>query len=459
MRRTSAIFFAFLLLAALIPASPAQACRRSPPSPHETYKNALMIFEGEVLNVQRKSYERLEMRLRVEKVYKGRPEKEVLVFDPYFGTSCSNGLSTGIKYIIYVYPRKEGLAVTSCSGTQRLDSSQPIDFSAINERIAEIKTLDDAISKDSARKADLLKVKAAQQLYWQDYQQAEVTLRQLREIEPQNRWVIESLLNVLFQLKKPQEIFDLYTSTFAAPLPQIGDWENENIVAPWSYAWISLSKEIPKDARLVLKDMHFENTKNENLSQYGASFERVSFKNGTLRGSRLEGGNFLFTHFQQSDLSETIFNRGRFRNVGFFETNLRNADFTDAEFEKGSFSGDLSNAIFKNARFHQTSFRKATLDGTDFSNAQIFNSHFAELDFSKANLAGIQLTGSTYTCETKWPEGFDPVAAGAKMQERCDKPKQAQYPPPPPPPPPPPRPGGGGGRADREDIFFKKKKI
>ncbi|HRJ67239.1 MAG TPA: pentapeptide repeat-containing protein [Alphaproteobacteria bacterium] len=426
MRRIAATFLAFLLLATFIPTSPAQACWCSPPSPHETYKNALMIFEGEVLSIQRKSFARLEMRLRADKVYKGRPEKEVVVFDPYFGTSCSNGLSTGIKYVIYVYPRKEGLAVTSCSGTQRLDSSQPLDFSAINERIAEIKALDDAISKASAGKVDLLKVKAAQQLYWKDYQQAEVTLRQLRQIEPQNRWVIESLLNVFLQLKKPQEIFDLYTSTFTAPFPQSGDWENENVVEPWSYAWISLSKEIPKDARLFLKDMYFENTKNENLSQYGASYELVHFKNSTLRGSRLEGGNFMFTHFLQSDLSETIFNRGRFRNVGFFETDLTNADFTDAEFDKGGFSGDLSNTVFKNARFYQTQFRKATLDGTDFSNAQIFNSHFAALDFSKANLLGVQLTGSTYTCETKWPEGFDPVAAGAKMQERCDKPKQAQ---------------------------------
>lgn len=426
MRKTTAAFFAFLLLAALIPSSSAQACRCSPPSPNETYKNALMIFEGEVLSVQRKSFERLEMRLRVEKVYKGLPEKEVLVFDPYFGTSCSNGLSTGIKYIIYVYPRKEGLAVTSCSGTQRLDDSRSIDFSVINERLAEIKALDNAISKASAGRAELLKVKAAQQLYWKDYQQAEVTLRQLRQIEPQNRWVIESLLNVFLQLKKPQEIFDLYTSTFVAPFPQSGDWKNENVVEPWSYAWISLSKEIPKDARLFLKDMYFENTKNENLSQYGASFEHVHFKNGTLRGSRLEGGNFMFTHFLQSDLSETTFNRGMFRNVGFHEANLRNADFTDAEFYKGSFSGELSNTVFKNARFHETHFRKVTLDGTDFSNAQIFNSHFAELDFNKANLSGLQLTGSTYTCETKWPEGFDPIAAGAKMQERCDKPKQAK---------------------------------
>ncbi|MFN7114343.1 MAG: pentapeptide repeat-containing protein [Alphaproteobacteria bacterium] len=425
MQRTAAIFFTLLLVVFPSSITPALACRCSPPSPHESYKNALTIFEGEVISTQQEGYTPTKTLIRVEKVYKGLPEKEVLVFDPFFSTSCSNGLLVGQKYIIYAYPREDGLAVTSCSGTQRLDFSPPIDYSAINERISEIRSLDESIARDTVNKTALLKAKAAQLLYWQDYQQAETTLRQLREIEPQNRWVIESLLNVFLQLKKPQEIADLYTSEFSAPFPQRRDASNMNIAMPWSYAWIALNKEIPHQSRLFLKDLRFKDIKNSNLAAGLNSFENVHFKKALLNGSSFERGDFKKTYFINSDLSKAIFKAARFQQSGFSETNLKNADFTDATFESGSFSGDLSDTIFKNARFHQTRFSKVTLDGTDFSNAQIFNGYFTKVDFSKSILSDVQLTGSTYTCETTWPEGFDPVAAGAKMEERCEKTKQA----------------------------------
>ena len=57
------------------------------------------------------------------------------------------------------------------------------------------------------------------------------------------------------------------------------------------------------------------------------------------------------------------------------------------------------------------------------TNARIDGGSYASVDFSKSNLFGVDLsaadltgaifTEATYNSETKWPEGFDPITAGA----------------------------------------------
>lgn len=426
MRKPIAIFSLFLFLATITPIRTAQACLCDPLPSYVAYQQALTIFEGEVIQKPLTFVGPDEKLLRVEKVYKGRPGKEVLIFSPPVTMSCISVLKPGIKYLIYAYPYQGMLTVSYCSGTQELSRIQPSDYNVINERMAENNEIDKVISKNTANKKGLLKLKAAHQIYWKDYQQAEATLKRLQEAEPRNRWVVESLLNVLFHLEKPQEILDVYTSSFSAPFPKSGEVKSNNMESAWSYAWISLNKEIPEEARLSLKNAHFKNLKNHHISSNYTSLENVHFINSDLSKSRFNSGDFKKIDFRQSELSETVFKRARFDAFSFIETSLRNADFSDAQFEKGHFSGDLSGATFRNAHFYRVNFGNVTLDGTDFSNARFSNSPLSNLDLSKTNMSGAQLPGVIYTCDTKWPEGFDPAAAGARTQEHCDKLKQAK---------------------------------
>jgi hypothetical protein len=57
----------------------------------------------------------------------------------------------------------------------------------------------------------------------------------------------------------------------------------------------------------------------------------------------------------------------------------------------------------------------ANLTGANLLGAFLFNA-----DLSGANLIGANLSGAVYDADTTWPEGFDPVAAGAVLVEDDD---------------------------------------
>ncbi|CAI8850455.1 pentapeptide repeat-containing protein [Methylocaldum szegediense] len=60
-------------------------------------------------------------------------------------------------------------------------------------------------------------------------------------------------------------------------------------------------------------------------------------------------------------------------------------------------------AIFPNARLEIVSF-----EGTNLSGARLY-----AVDFTGVRLNHITLTGACYDNKTTWPEGFDPISAGA----------------------------------------------
>ena len=61
------------------------------------------------------------------------------------------------------------------------------------------------------------------------------------------------------------------------------------------------------------------------------------------------------------------------------------------------------------------SLRGANLSGADLRGANMTGADLRKANLSNANLNGADLRRAEYNSETKWPEGFDPVAAGAVL--------------------------------------------
>ena len=59
----------------------------------------------------------------------------------------------------------------------------------------------------------------------------------------------------------------------------------------------------------------------------------------------------------------------------------------------------------------------ADLSDADLSGAILWNADLSGADLSRANLVGAMLRLAKYNVDTKWPLGFDPVAAGAVLVE------------------------------------------
>ncbi len=69
---------------------------------------------------------------------------------------------------------------------------------------------------------------------------------------------------------------------------------------------------------------------------------------------------------------------------------------------------NLPHASFCRSHVGWASFREANVFGTDFDGANVCGA-----DFRDSNVHEAKIHGAIYDDETLWPDGFDPVAAGA----------------------------------------------
>ena len=61
-----------------------------------------------------------------------------------------------------------------------------------------------------------------------------------------------------------------------------------------------------------------------------------------------------------------------------------------------------------------------SLEGADLRGANLSRADLSEANLSEANLSRANLSDAKYSANTKWPVGFDPVAAGAVLVEDDD---------------------------------------
>jgi hypothetical protein len=85
------------------------------------------------------------------------------------------------------------------------------------------------------------------------------------------------------------------------------------------------------------------------------------------------------------------------------------ADLSDVDLREAV----LMEADLRGAILTATNLRGADLTGADLSGARLW-----ECDLRRAKLIGTRLEGAVYDCLTRWPEGFDPQAHGARLDER-----------------------------------------
>ncbi len=97
---------------------------------------------------------------------------------------------------------------------------------------------------------------------------------------------------------------------------------------------------------------------------------------------------------------------------------LRGADFSGANLAGATLQGcDLRASTFTGANLMGTQFPMADLRGASLQNANLDRTSFSQARLEGADFTGADLTNAdlraTYDESTIWPEGFDPVAAGA----------------------------------------------
>ena len=167
-----------------------------------------------------------------------------------------------------------------------------------------------------------------------------------------------------------------------------------------------------------------------------AAVEELS-RNNWLSDGSLQGANFMHANLERVDLSGADL-----RDVNLFGANLQNATLNQTNLEGATLMfTDLTRAGLVNANIKRVDLWGAELDSAvlisaNLGEANLFRAKLpdARLDLASlnnANLDGAELInatlheadlrGATYTAHTVWPDGFDPVAAGAILVEDDDR--------------------------------------
>jgi hypothetical protein len=109
------------------------------------------------------------------------------------------------------------------------------------------------------------------------------------------------------------------------------------------------------------------------------------------------------TDLRKADLRNAKFKGARLYDAALQGARLRDADLQGARLDRAILQGArLDDAVLQGARLHDADLQGARLNGANFQEAQ----------FDRATLRGALADGTT-----KWPDGFDPSAAGVLPSE------------------------------------------
>lgn len=144
--------------------------------------------------------------------------------------------------------------------------------------------------------------------------------------------------------------------------------------------------------------------------------EHVAIDAASLIGACLDDLNLHRAQLDEQDLTGSSMKGVNLRAASLERTVLSSCNLENALV----FGAWAKGAVFREARCFAAKFNCTLLNGADFTNADL-----RQVDLSQARLQGASLLGATvvganfqdaeYDRTTVWPEGFDPVASGAKL--------------------------------------------
>ncbi|NMO23183.1 hypothetical protein HPC49_48210 [Pyxidicoccus fallax] len=125
-----------------------------------------------------------------------------------------------------------------------------------------------------------------------------------------------------------------------------------------------------------------------------ASLDRASMMNADLSLCDFEGASMRAANLDSASLSGSM---------------LRGADLEGANLDEVT----ANHASFIGAQLKEVMLRNADLTGASFIRADLTHAHLHGAILTHAVLTDAVLKGAFYDDTTQWPQGFDPVAAGA----------------------------------------------
>jgi uncharacterized protein YjbI with pentapeptide repeats len=147
----------------------------------------------------------------------------------------------------------------------------------------------------------------------------------------------------------------------------------------------------------------------------GSSLAGATLRDASLIGIDLRGANLNQAHFNRANLRCALLTRAtasqtRFSGASLRDANLQETDLGAAVLSLVDAQGlDLRGAVLETA----------VLDGADLSEALLHGANLGTAVFGPTTYPErpLLLKDARYDAATRWPQGFDPAAAGAMIAE------------------------------------------
>jgi uncharacterized protein YjbI with pentapeptide repeats len=157
-----------------------------------------------------------------------------------------------------------------------------------------------------------------------------------------------------------------------------------------------------------LADAHLERAVLRGAHLEGVDLADAHLERAVLRGAYLEAADLAGAHLEAADLADAHLQRAVLRGAHLHRAILDHVDLEQAA---------LGEADLRGARLERAGLRDAHLEGADLAGAHLEGADLAGAHLGEADLRGAHLAAATYSRETRWPPGFDPGAAGARLQD------------------------------------------
>jgi uncharacterized protein YjbI with pentapeptide repeats len=148
-----------------------------------------------------------------------------------------------------------------------------------------------------------------------------------------------------------------------------------------------------------------------------------------LAGTHLERAHLEGAHLEWTRLGEACLKEAHLRHAYLVAAHLAGASLMNANLEEvcllgATMSGTnlvganlsrahLEWAFLVTANLQNANLAGARLMGAELESANLAHANLIGTDLRETRLTWTRLRGARYNADTRWPEGFDPVAAGA----------------------------------------------
>jgi hypothetical protein len=239
-------------------------------------------------------------------------------------------------------------------------------------------------------------------------------------------WSVRLKNGALFAWSRLRALTRAVTSSRAA-----NELEALQVRVPDVQAVMTVLARIPKGGAKI--DLHGSDLRGLTLS-YGADLRRADLTGSILSGAELDGCDLRDADLTDAELHKTSLFNAKLGGALIFNADLTESKLAGARFGAGEPVGSLkattyaslSGSILRRVNLRGSDLRYTTLNdvdlrGSDLQGAILRGAHLEGADLRDATLQrtdyeDADLTDSSADSATLWPNGFDPISAGVKLE-------------------------------------------